>query len=164
MIVMRRNREVNDMRKPMVLFLYVGGRHIKNWRRIRRRNDVNSKWLNYSVTWPPMQPIDNTCCYSFFYLSHGSDKGKTRFFLHTRPGFPWTRLGLGNVVLNGGCKMTLVHDVSMTILTFWCHFWRSDVIFDVLTSFSRQFPPNVSTSTYKRGAVLSLIENIVILA
>ena len=45
------------------------------------------------------------------------------FFLHTRPGFPWTRPGLGNVVLNGGggVKMTLVHDVSMTI---WRHCWR----------------------------------------
>ena len=53
------------------------------------------------------------------------------FFLHTRPGFPWTRPELGNVVLHEGCKTTLVHDVSMTILT----------------SFSRQFPPNVSTST-----------------
>ena len=51
------------------------------------------------------------------------------------------------------CKTTLVHD-------------DFDVIFDVLTSFSRQFLPNVSTSTYKRGAVLnfSYSKNVVILA
>ena len=69
-------------------------------------------------------------------------------FLHTRPGFPWTRPGLGNVVLHEGYKMTLVHDVIMMILTSWRHF-------DVLTSFPYLFPPNVSTSTYKRGAVPS---------
>ena len=56
-------------------------------------------------------------------------------------------MGLGNVVLHEGCKTTLVQDVSMTMLPFLRH------IFDVLTSFSRNFLPNISTSTYKRGAV-----------
>ena len=30
--------------------------------------------------------------------------------MYTRLGFPWTRTGLGNVVLHEGCKSTLVHD------------------------------------------------------
>ena len=43
--------------------------------------------------------------------------------MHTRPGFPWTRPGLGNVVLHAGCKTTVVHDVSMMNLTScWHHF------------------------------------------
>ena len=62
--------------------------------------------------------------------------GLEMIFLPTRPGFLCTRLGLGNIVIHGGCKTILVHDD-----------------FDVLMSFSRQFPPNVSTSTYKREAV-----------
>ena len=37
--------------------------------------------------------------------------------LHNRLGFPWTPPGLGNVVLHERCKMNLVHDVSMMILT-----------------------------------------------
>ena len=45
-------------------------------------------------------------------------------FLHTRPGFPWTRPGLGNVILNEGFETTLVHDVSMTILTSFFTSWR----------------------------------------
>ena len=49
--------------------------------------------------------------------------------------FPWTRTGLGNVVLHEGCSTTPVHDISMTILM---SFWSLDVLFDVLTSFSRQ--------------------------
>ena len=87
-----------------------------------------------------------------------AQKVEDHSFLQTWPGFLWTRLGIGNVVLHEGFKTTLVHDVSMMILTVW--------IFDVLTSFSHQFPPNVSTSTYKRGAVLnfSWSKNAVILA
>ena len=37
-------------------------------------------------------------------------------------------------------KTTLVHDVSMTILTFWCHFWR---IYVILTSDAKRFDVNV---------------------
>ena len=42
---------------------------------------------------------------------------------------------------------------------FWRHFWRSDVI-------SHQFPPNVLTSTYKRGAKpnISWSKHVAILA
>ena len=47
------------------------------------------------------------------------------FCLHTRPEFPWTRSYMK------GCF---------------------SVIFDILTSCSCQFQPNVSTSMYKRGA------------
>ena len=71
----------------------------------------------------------------------GTGKLTERTLLHTRPRFPWTWPGLGNVVLHGGCKTTLMHDVSMTILTSF------------LTPFSHQFPPIVSTSAYKRGAI-----------
>ena len=46
------------------------------------------------------------------------------------------------------------------------HYKYLDISFGVLTSFSRQFPPNVSTSMYKRGAVpnISWSKNVVILA
>ena len=72
--------------------------------------------------------------------------GQDKKFLHTRPGFPWTRPGLGNVVLHEVCKTTLLHDVSVKILTFWRHSWR-------------QFPPNFSTSMYERSRTeLFLIE------
>ena len=96
--------------------------------------------------------------FSIFKIAH-----VCRIFLHTRPEFPWIRPGLGNVVLHEGCKMTLVHNVSMTILT---SFWLLNVIFDVLTSLSPQFPPNISTSTYKTGAVpnFSWLKNVVTLA
>ena len=91
--------------------------------------------------------------YKFGFLniifSRKKKKKKTTFFLHTRPGFPWTRPGLGNVVLHEGCKTTLVRDISMTIMMSF------------FTSFSRQFLP-----TYKRGVVPNffLIKNVVILA
>ena len=58
--------------------------------------------------------------------------------LHTWPEFPWTRQGLGNVVIQGGGgggggKMTLVHDIRVS---FWC---RTSVLASscqILTSFS----------------------------
>ena len=61
---------------------------------------------------------------SAFQLEH-TCRSLESLFLHTRPGFSWTRPGLGNVVLhdlNEGYETTLVHDVSMTILTSWRHF------------------------------------------
>ena len=58
-------------------------------------------------------------------------KDPDQMFLHTRPEFLWTRLGLGNVVLHGGCQTTPIHHVRLMILTscfvsffckiFWCH-------------------------------------------
>ena len=52
----------------------------------------------------------------------------------------------------------------LSCMTSVWRFWRFDVIFDVLTSFSHQFLPNVSTSTYKGGAVpnFSWSKNVVI--
>ena len=52
---------------------------------------------------------------------------ETFFLLHTQPEFSWTRPGLGNVILHGGCKTTLVYDVGMS-------FWLHDVTFDIMTS------------------------------
>ena len=46
-------------------------------------------------------------------------------FLHTRPAFLWTRPGLGNVVLHGGCKATRAwrqYDNLTSLLTSWRHF------------------------------------------
>ena len=53
--------------------------------------------------------------------------GLGNFFLHTRLGFLRTQLALGIVFLHEGCKTTLVHDISITILTFWRLLWRIDV-------------------------------------
>ena len=82
-------------------------------------------------------------------ISSDSQVPLATYFLHTRPGFPWTRPGLGNVILHEGYNTTLLHDVSIIVLTSCC-----------------QFPTNVSMSTYKRGALLnfSWSKNVVILA
>ena len=65
---------------------------------------------------------------------------KKKAFLHTGPEFPWSRPGLGNAVLNGWSKTTLLHDVRMTS-------WRFDLILRLevmLTSFSaKRFDVNV---------------------
>ena len=89
-------------------------------------------------------------CIGIKYETHLYRFSSTEVFLRTRPGFPWTWPGLGNVVLHEGCKMTLVFDISMTILT----------------SFSRQFLPSVLTSANKKGAIpnFSWSKNVVILA
>ena len=51
-------------------------RHIESWRRVWRRNDVNSQRLNYEITWPPTQPMYLQHVLLFvFYLPHGSNKG-----------------------------------------------------------------------------------------
>ena len=88
------------------------------------------------------------------FYQYGSVEEKERFFFLAYP----TRISLSPTVarkwhLTWGGVRWLVHDVSMMTLT---SFWRLDVIFDVLTLFSRQFPPNVSTSTYERGAELNI--------
>ena len=71
--------------------------------------------------------------------------GLKPIFLYTWQGFPWTRPGLGNVVLHEECKTTVVHNVSMMILSSflmsWRHFWRTDIIFT--SFFAKRFHVNV---------------------
>ena len=75
----------------------------------------------------------------FFFLKHSRIS-----FLAYRTGISMNPTGARNVILHEGSKTTPVYDVTMTILTSfltsWHHFHR--------------FPPNVSTSTFKRGDVL----------
>ena len=48
---------------------------------------------------------------------------------------------LRNDVLHKECKTTLVHDVIMTIFTFWRYFWRLDVI--VMLVSAKRFDVNM---------------------
>ena len=74
------------------------------------RVDWKSSFLFYGCIIWGLAPYTNCWCIP-----------KEAAFLHTRPEFPWTRPGLGNVVLHVGCKTTVVHDVRMTVLTSWRH-------------------------------------------
>ena len=69
------------------------------------------------------------------------------------------------------CRLAVVPNCYMrgirriSCMTSVWRFWRFYVIFYTLTSFARQFLPNVSPSTYKRGAVpnFSWSKNVIIL-
>ena len=49
------------------------------------------------------------------------------------------------------CRLTWGSVRRLSCLTSGWRFWHFDFNFYVLASFSSQFPPNIPTSTYKRG-------------